>query len=95
MVNTRQDESPVLTCRVCMRLINTRWNPCMWCGRPGRAQDTGDVFCQPCWTIYVAYVSDMVEGDTEERRLLQHVRDIIAEEEARPAQDTEAPAPAD
>jgi|SRR5262245_9407552 len=55
------DPGPEVRCRRCLEQEPQR-NGCIWCGRrPARKQDTGHRYCQPCWTIYVAYVSDEVE----------------------------------
>jgi hypothetical protein len=61
-------------CHVC---VESRPQPrgCLWCGRmPARRQDTGHLMCQPCWTIYVAYVADEVEpADSPFRQLTADV----------------------
>lgn len=97
LVNRRDDESPVLTCLTCVGGWTRPDQPdlCLWCGNPGQGQDTGDIFCQRCWSVYVAYVSDMTEGDTPEQRLYHQVHIIVAEENARAAEESETTAPAD
>jgi hypothetical protein len=79
----------------CARCVTKpSFDACLWCGQPGSRRDSGppldpgghpegEVFCQPCWTIYVAYVEDVLErgeqGDPF-RDLLEELRRVVARE---------------
>lgn len=73
-----------LRCRMC-RESRPQVNGCVWCGRrPARVQDTGVRYCQPCWAIYVAYVSDEVEPPASPfRQLGADVYRIVREDAPR------------
>jgi len=52
---------------------------CLWCGKPGEMRDTGDRYCQACWTVYVAHISDMVEQPGPFRDLVDEAVAALAD----------------
>jgi hypothetical protein len=74
----------------CARCVTKpSFDACLWCGNPGSRRDSGpplgdhaqgEVFCQPCWAIYVAYIGEMVDDPGPFQDLVAEVKAIIREE---------------